>query len=384
MQGYEDVVAVHPVTQAYVRRAPHGAAWFLGRVLAELLRGTGLTRGDVDGLCLSSFTLAPDGAPAFLQQVGLSPRFLEVLPTGGACGVMALRRAARAVQAGDAGIVACLAGDANDEGSFRDLLGGFSTWSRDHVVPHGAGGPNASFAFLTQHYMMRTRATREDFGRICVAQRRCAAGNPLALLREAMTLEDYLAARPVAPPLHLFDCVMPCAGGDGFLVMSRARAASLGLPGVRILSVIERHNAFADDPVQYRGGWAVDQAALWAQAGLGPEAIDLLQTYDDYPVISMMQIEDLGFCAKGEAPAFVRAHELGFDGDFPHNTGGGQLSMGQAGAAGGYLGLVEALRQLLGQGGARQVAGARHAVVSGFGMINYDRGLCTAACVLGA
>ena len=384
MQGYQDIVAALPVTEGYVKRSTRGASWFLGRVLAELLRGSGLGKQDIDGLCLSSFSLFPDTAVPFLQHVGLSPRFLEFLPTGGACGVMALRRAARAVQAGDAEIVACLAGDTNHFDSFRDLLGAFSTWSRDHVYPQGAGGPNLSFSFLTQHYMARYGATREDFGRIAVAQRRNAQGNPRALLRGELTLEAYLAARPVAPPIHLFDCVMPCAGGDGFLVMHRQKAEALGLPFVRILAAIERHNAFADDPVQDRGGWVVDRGALWAQAGIGPAEIDMLQTYDDYPVISMMQIEDLGFCEKGEAPDFVRRHSLTFDGSFPHNTGGGQLSMGQAGAAGGYLGLIEAMRQLTGSAGARQVATPRHALVSGFGMINYDRGLCTAATILAA
>ncbi len=110
--------------------------------------------------------------------------------------------------------------------------------------------------------------------------------------------------------------------------------------------------------------------------------MDVLETYDDYPVIVMMQIEDLGFCKKGEAPAFVRSHDLRARGDFPHNTSGGQLSVGQAGAAGGHLGMVEAIRQVTGQAIGAQVPGARRAVVSGFGMINYDRGLCSGAAFL--
>ena len=103
---------------------------------------------------------------------------------------------------------------------------------------------------------------------------------------------------------------------------------------------------------------------------------------NDYPIISMMQIEDLGFCEKGKAADFVRQHDLTVTGDFPHNTSGGQLSAGQAGAAGGYLGLVEAIRQLLGTAGGTQVTGAKRALVSGFGMINYDRGLCSGAAML--
>ena len=140
----------------------------------------------------------------------------------------------------------------------------------------------------------------------------------------------------------------------------------------------------AADPIQLRGGWAVDRDELYGMAGVGPADIDLLETYDDYPVIVMMQIEDLGFCAKGEAPAFVRAHDLTAGGDFPHNTSGGQLSVGQAGAAGGHLGLVEAIRQLTGETLGARVAVSRLAMVSGFGMINYDRGLCSGAAILGA
>jgi acetyl-CoA acetyltransferase len=117
-------------------------------------------------------------------------------------------------------------------------------------------------------------------------------------------------------------------------------------------------------------------------AGFGPDEIDVVETYDDYPVIVMMQFEDLGFCSKGEGPAFVRGHDLTVEGDFPHNTSGGQLSTGQAGAAGGHLGIVEALRQVTGQTLGKAVPGARRALTSGFGMINYDRGLCAGAAVI--
>jgi acetyl-CoA acetyltransferase len=306
---------------------------------------------------------------------------LDGIATGGASGIMAARRAVRAVESGDADIVACIAGDTANATSFRDLLASFSVFSRDCVYPYGAGGPNASFALLTDHYMRRFGATREDFGHLAVTQRSNARDNPLALLREPMTMADYLAARPIVTPLHLLDCVLPCAGGDGFLVMTRARAASLGLASVRLLSSIERHNAFPDDPIQDRGGWVMDREALWSRAGVAPAEMDVVQTYDDYPVISMLQFEGLGFCPQGGAPAFLRERDLTVSGDLPHNTGGGQLSCGQAGAAGGYLGLVEALRQLTGQA-ASQVDRVRHALVSGFGMINYDRGLCTAAAVL--
>jgi acetyl-CoA acetyltransferase len=298
--------------------------------------------------------------------------------------VVALRRAARAVQAGDAHIVACIAGDTNHVDSFRLTLANFSQFARDAVYPYGAGGPNASFAFLTAYYMQKHGATREDFGKLCVAQRANALRVDFSLFKKPLSMQEYLGARPIAEPLHLFDCVMPCAGAEAFLVLSEDRAKSLGMRYARLRATIERHNAFAADPVQMRAGWALDRDELYHQAGAGPEDMDFVETYDDYPVISLMQLEDLGFCGKGEAPAFVRKHTLTWDGSFPLNTSGGQLSVGQAGAAGGFLGMVEAIRQLTGEAAGRQVKDAKWGLVSGFGMINYDRGLGSGAAILGS
>ncbi len=382
--AYDNVVACAPISIAYERYSIESAHWWIGRALHALITKAGLAPLDLDGLSVSSFTLGLDTAVGLTQHLGVSPRWLDHVPMGGASGIIALRRAARAVQCGDAELVACVAGDTNQVDTFRKTLQGFSRFAQDAVYPYGAGGPNASFALITQHYMDRYQATRADFGRICVAQRDNAMQFGQALLRKPLTLQAYLDARAVADPIHLFDCVMPCAGAEAFLVCREQTACALGLPSVRLLATIERHNAFADDPVQYRGGWAKDADELWAMSGVTPGDIDLLETYDDYPVISMMQFEDLGFCQKGEAPAFVRAHDLTVAGDFPHNTSGGQLSVGQAGAAGGYLGLVEAMRQLTGQAIGAQVHNAKTAVVSGFGMINYDRGLASAAAVLAA
>jgi acetyl-CoA acetyltransferase len=380
--GYEGVAVAVPVTVPYVRYSIRAAHWWLARCLAALLTQSGLKKEDIDGFSISSFTLAPDTAIGLTQHLALSPRWLDHVPFGGASGVVALRRAARAVQAGDADIVACLAGDTNHVDSFRLTLANFSQFARDAVYPYGAGGPNASFAFLTAYYMRTFGATREDFGKLCVAQRTNALKFPHALFKKPLTLDEYLSAREIAEPLRLFDCVMPCAGADGFLVMTDERAKRLGVPYARLLGTIERHNAFASDPVQMRAGWALDRAGLYEQAGPGPEDMDFLQTYDDYPVISVMQLEDLGFCHKGEGPAFIRRHTFTWDGSFPLNTSGGQLSVGQAGAAGGALGMVEALRQLTRQAGDRQVRDAKLGLVSGFGMINFDRGLGSGAAIL--
>lgn len=382
--SYQGIVLAAPATAPYQRYSEHGAHWFFGRLLRQMLDETGIPKHRIDGLSAASFSLAPDNAVGVVEHLGLTTRWLDHLPFGGASGIIALRRAARAVQAGDAEIVACLAGETNDAEAFRRNTASFSQFGRDAVYPYGSGGPNASFALLTDNYMRRYGATARDFGLICVAQRQNALSTPHALFRTPLTMEDYLAGRLIADPIRLFDCVMPCAGGEGFLVMRAETAREFGLPHVHLSAAVERHNAYGDDLVQDRGGWAMDADALFEQAGVTRADVDFFQSYDDYPLMTMIQIEDLGFCGKGEAPAFVRAHDLTSSGTFPLNTSGGQLSVGQAGAAGGFLGIVEAIRQLTGRALGEAVRDARIGLVSGFGMMNYDRGLCSGAAILRA
>lgn len=381
-QSYDGIALVAPFSTPYQRYSIETAHWWVAKALRGTLMAAGVKPAELDGFSVASFTLFPDTAVGLTQHLGLCPRWLDHIPMGGASGVVSLRRAARAVQAGDADIVACVSGDTNHIDSFRKMLSSFSRFAMDASYPYGYGGPNANFALLTDRYMQEYGATREDFGRICVAQRENALKNPNAVMKKPLTLDQYIAARPIADPIALFDCVMPCAGSEAFLVMTVDEAEKRGLPYATIGGAIERHNAHAQDPIQLRGGWTMDIDELYNMADCAPSDIDLVQTYDDYPVISMMQIEDLGFCAKGEGPDFLRDKDMTISGNFPHNTSGGQLSAGQAGAAGGFIGLVEAIRQVTGQAGGTQVQNATTAMVSGFGMINYDRGVCTSAAIL--
>ena len=381
-RDYADVVLAAPITVPYVRHSIRSAHWFVAQALSRLIADSGLARGAIDGLSLGSFTLVPDTAIGLTQHLGVTVRWLDHVPLGGACGIVTLRRALRAVQAGDAEVVACIGADTNHLDSFRQGLDNFSVFARDAVLPYASGGPNASFAFLTSYYMRTHGATREDFGKLCVAQRDNALRYPHALFKQKLTLEQYLNARLIADPIRLFDCVMPCAGAEGFLVMTRQRAEALGLPYVCVRSTCERHNAFPGDAIQMRGGWVLDREHLYGAAGVEPADIDFVQTYDDYPVMSLIQLEDLGFCRKGEGPEFIRRHSFTTDGTFPINTSGGQLSVGQAGCAAGFLGLVESIRQLTDRNLARPVSGARFGLAVGFGMITYDRGLCSGAAIL--
>ena len=380
--NYKGIAVCAPVTIPYTRYSLKSSHWFCGQSIAALIKRAKIKKEDIDGFCISSFTITPDSAVGLMQHLGTSPRWLDHIPMGGASGGVALRRAARAVQSGDAEIVACVGADTNHVDTFRNTIATFSQFANDAVYPYGSGGPNSSFAFLTDYYMREFGAEREDFGKLCIAQRENALPVKHAMMKKPLSMVDYINARIISDPIRLYDCVMPCAGAEGFLVMSIERAKFLKLPYTQIQSTIERHNAFPDDPIQYRGGWAIDVDEFYEQAGLGPKDMDLVQLYDDYPVICFMQIEDLGFCEKGEASKFIKDKDFTTKGNFPLNTSGGQLSQGQAGAGGGFLGVVETIRQLTGEVLGYQVDNVQNGLVSCFGMINYDRGLCTSAAIL--
>jgi acetyl-CoA acetyltransferase len=264
-RAYDGVVVAAPVTIPYERYSIRSGQWWIGRALAEILQRSGLRKRDVDGFSVASFSLGVDGAAGLTQHYGISPRWLDQIPFGGASGIVALRRAERAVQLGDADFVVCVAGDTNSVHSFRQMLPGFTRFTQDAVFPYGGAGPNGSFALLTDHYMRKCGARREDFGKICIAQRENARRFPHALIRKPLTMEDYLGARPIATPLGLFDCVMPCAGAEAFLVTRDDLAASLNLPAARVLATIERHNAFPDDPIQIAaaGRWTATSFGRW-------------------------------------------------------------------------------------------------------------------------
>src|SRR5690606_34441976 len=157
----------------------------------------------------------------------------------------------------------------------------------------------------------------------------------------------------IADPIRLYDCVLPCAGAEAVIVTSLDRAPAG--KGVRVVTGYERHNYPQMEIAPLKGGWETFASKLYADAGYGPEDMDFVQLYDDYPIMAAIQFEDLGFCAKGEVSKFLAENTFDWEGSMPLNTGGGQLSCGQAGIAGGLLSVTEAVRQLRGEGGSRQV-----------------------------
>lgn len=237
------------------------------------------------------------------------------------------------------------------------------------------------FALHTRLYMERNGAKREDFGKLAISQRENALGNPNALFKTPLTMDAYLNARKIADPLRLYDCVLPCFGADCVILVSEKIARTLKGPQLRILAGGEFHNFPADDIFSLSAGWEGFSEQMYSNAGVGPTDLHFAQLYDDYPVMEFIQLEGLGISPKGRTHEWLRKADVTYRGDFPINTGGGQLSAGQAGASGGMIGVVEGVLQLRGEGGDRQARCSR-GVVCGYGMVAYGRGLSASAAIL--
>lgn len=364
----------------YTRRPPEQDSTdvLIARAIDQAVQHAGLKMGDVDGLAVASFTLKPDHAVDLAAKCGLRLRWIMEDTNGGASGLNMLQHALRAVQSGDARHVVIAAGDRMTKDAFHSLVAEYNQATRDYVTPTGMVGPNPMFSLLTQRHMSAHGLERADYGKLVLAQRRWASLNPDAVYRTPLTLEEYLSALPVAPPLHLLDCVPPVTGADA-VVISQERGVT-GAPSVRVRGVtgVINHDLQSGDGLQT--GLAETATNLWDTVGFGPADIDLVAAYDDYPVMVLVQLADMGFVSEGGLQPLIDAIS---EGRLPVNTSGGQLSAGQAGAAGGMHGLVEVVRQLRGEAGQRQVR-ARRALVTGYGMVTYTHGACANAAVLEA
>jgi acetyl-CoA acetyltransferase len=380
-QARRDRAAIAAAVEVpYTRHPPQGTTTtaLLARAFVDVLAEAGLDRDDVDGLGVASFTLHPDHAVDLAWRLGVRVRWLMEDPHGGASALNMLQHALWAVEAGDATNIVLLAGDHFGPGDFDRLVSDFNRATRDHLARIPAGGPNAQFALVTQRHMAASGLDRVDYGAIPVAQRRWASRNPAAVYRSELTADEYLAAPVVAPPLVRYDCVPVVSGADAVLVTAAPRTRPF--VRVRALRASFNHDKGLGDGLST--GLRPLAPELWEASGFGPDDVDLAAVYDDYPVMVLVQLDELGLIAGGDARTFL--HERLLRDAWPLNTSGGQLSAGQAGAAGGMHGLVEAVRQLLGASGGRQVAGASRAVVTGYGMVTYLHGACAVAATLEA
>ena len=378
LSPFADVVLATGVEVPYRRQAGGASTGdLLAQAFAAALAESGFTAKDIDGLGVASFTLAPDHAIDLAWRLGLSPRWCMDDCHGGASAINMLQHAIRAIQHGDANVIALVSGDRFEPADFKQLVEHYNLTTRTWLRPLENGGPNSLFAMLTQRHAQQHGLTRRDYGALCVAQRAWAVLNPHAVYRTPLTIDDYLEAPLVADPLGRFDCV-PVVCGANAVIVARADLVRHA-QNVRVRALQCRYNLDHQAGDGLRTSLATIAGDLWRQAGTTPEDIDVVSVYDDYPVMALVQLADLGFAPDGDLRGLISriaARELAV------NTSGGQLSAGQAGAAGGMHGLVEAITQLRGAAGERQVEAARLAVVSGYGMVEYRYGMCANAVVL--
>lgn len=373
------MVVVGAAESPYRRHPPDDAdtTSLLVDAARRAMAAAGVGRDEIDGLAVSSFTLGPDHAIDLAWRMGMSLDWIMEDAGGGASGLAMLLAAKRAIEAGDASTVLLLAGDRYTREDFARIVDGYNAATRDWLAPLPFDGPNTLFAFVTQRHMREHGLEPRHYGELVLGQRRWAARNPGAVYRAPLTMEDYLAAPPVAPPLGRYDCVPIVSGADAVIV-SAGDGRRRG-PSVRVGPVRARYN----DDKQEGDGWITGLAHLrqrfWEEAGLGPGEVGHLALYDDYPVIVLAQLADLGFVADGDVERFIATKLAGTD--WPLNTSGGQLSAGQAGAGAGLHGLVEAVLQLRGEAGERQVS-ARTSLVTGYGMVVLRHGACANAALL--
>jgi acetyl-CoA acetyltransferase len=358
--------------------------WELGaEILESLLRKTGYEKREIDGLLLSASmtgAASPFWSQVTADQLALEVDFCQTVDIGGCSPLGALARAAAAIDAGLCTTALLLFADTQASENNSRHRHFHAEWAE----PMGYLGPPAAFGLLSKRYEHQHGLDHAALAKLAVTQRNHALLNELACekLRKPITVADYLGSRMIADPIRLLDSVMVCDGASGLLVTGRKAAEARGVAKLVVpVGYGERTNYRAAESIVdvTESGHLVAGQRAFAAAGLTPKDIAAIHPYDDFIIAIVMQLEMLGFCMPGQGCRFVREIDFAYTGDLPLNTGGGQISAGQCGLAGGGTNLVEAVRQLFGEAGARQVRDTRNALVTGIGGIPYARNWSSSA-----
>lgn len=349
------------------RWAPEKTAYQLH---AESARGAladaGLTIADVDGFLTAG--VGPIGIMTLAEHLNLAPRYHDSTNIGGASFVAHVIHAAAAIAAGLCEVALITYGSTASSDRFAVGTGGVSAGEPPDQF-ESPYGPTVvgSYALAAQRHMHEFGTTSEQLAEIAVAVRRHAALNPAAKFRDPITVADVLASRIVSSPLHLLDCCIISDGGGAVVVTSAARARDLPRRPVRILGGSEAlcHTSGGRRDLTEIAAKESGPRAM-AMAGVRHEDIDLCMVYDSFTITVLQTLENLGFCKKGEGGAFVQNGRIGPGGELPVNTDGGGLSSNHPGMRGIFL-VIEAVRQLRGECGARQVTDCEVALCHGTG-----------------
>ncbi|HTP95219.1 MAG TPA: thiolase family protein [Burkholderiales bacterium] len=368
--------AIVGIGESDIGKLPHMTGLALNAQAAQrALADAGLKRSDIDGL-LTAYSLSE---PYFMygtvltEYLGLRPRYCTSMVTGGATPAVMLGHAAAAIAAGQCETVLICVGENRATGQSRDQAVATLASAVGHPhyeYPYGTSIPG-QYAMIARRYMHEYGITREQLARVAVTTRAHACLHPNSQMKTPITIADVLGAKPIADPFTLLDCCLISDAAGALIVTSAERARDLVARPAYLLGVGEchTHEHLVCAPSLTEFGAAESGERAYSMAGLGPNDIDVIELYDCFGIVPIIELEELGFCRRGEGGAFYGAGHTALGGKLPNNTHGGMLSHAHAGAAGGMLGIIEAAAQLRGGLGPRQVPGAHVALVHNEGAI---------------
>lgn len=354
--------------------------------LNKLLENTGLERKDLDsmrygvGLNRPMWPHAMIWSSEVMANLGLSPGLTFVSDHGGAAGFFSMIQGYLSIASGMFDHFLLIGADspmipAPMQSPHRPER----TWRYEinYEMPIGMIGPLSEGAMIMKRHMHQYGTTEEHLASIAIAARNHALLNPNAYLKKPLTVEEYMKSPMIASPMRVMDAVIPVNGGYAMLISSEEAARKLTDKPVFIKGFETALNTEAGNELRDITDMSMKRAAdsTLEKAGISRKDVDFLQLYDDFTIITLMQLEALGFSEKGKGGKFIEENDISFKGDLPVNTGGGQLSGGQAGTAGGFSLFAEAIQQLRGEAEGRQVKDCRNGLITGLGGLGYNSNL---------
>lgn len=375
MQTLRGKVAIVGAADTEVGIVPHLSATQLCIDAAlKALDDAGISKDKVDGLITCNSMAEPMlyHAEAIAEYLQIYPKYCMSVGTGGGTTFSVLHHAASAILTGVCDTVLITMADSLRSGLTKEqaMAAQVSTGHKQFELPYGPTIP-AYYALIAKAHMEKYGTTPEQLAAISVAARKHANLHPHAQMRELITVDDVLKSRMIADPLHLLECSLISDGGSAVILTSAERAVEYPDHPVYLLGVGEGHgHEHISQARSLTTSAAVESGKrAYEMAGIGPDEIDFAQLYDCFTPTVLIELEDLGFCEKGEGGAFVESGEIELGGSLPVNTHGGLLSHCHPGNPGSMFALTEAVTQLRHQAGVRQVPNAKVALVHGQGGI---------------
>ncbi len=375
MESLRGKVAIVGAADTEVGIVPHlSATQLYVKAAKSALEDAGITKDEIDGLITCNSFVEPYmyHAEMIAEYMQIFPRYCLNVATGGGTTLAILHHAAAAIASGMCHTVLVTMADNMLSGLSRDrAIEAMSTAGHAQFErPYGPPIP-AFYALIAQAHMHAYGTTSEQLAAVAVACRRHASMNPAAQMRDPITVDDVINSKMIASPLHLLDCSLVSDGGAALILTSADRARDFPHPPVYMLGVGEGHSHEHISQARNLTTSAAKEAGerAYAMAGLGPKDIDVAELYDCFTPVVVIELEDLGFCPKGEGGRFVEGGRIELGGELPVNTHGGMMSHCHPGHPGSMFSVTEAVSQLRGACGPRQVKDANIAFVHAQGGI---------------